>query len=70
MKTKKPPQLAASPEQIKTGDLVFSKQDLRNGFVVPGIVLDCRTQECQVVWGHGSGTGWYKRYLLVKDSEE
>ena len=56
---------------MKVGDLVYAKQDLKNGFQVIGLILECRDSisthmsECKVLWNSETNPiGWWKIYQL------
>jgi hypothetical protein len=55
---------------IEEGDMVFSIQDQKNGFVVPGLVLACKRDLCLIVWGsENQPMGWWKKHLVEKINE-
>ena len=50
---------------MKVGDLVYAKQDLKNGFRCIGLVLEYRYNSCKVLWNSESNpVGWWKIWRL------
>jgi len=53
---------------MKVGDLVYAKQDLKNGFQVIGLILECRNMhtvhpppECKILWNSETNpVGWWR----------
>ena len=47
------------------GDLVVHQHDQNRGINCAGLVLECRGQECFVLWASAAASGgWYRRILL------
>ncbi len=55
----------------ETGDLVQAKQDIKNGFEVTGLIIECHGVNCLVWWSTDSEPiGWWRRdQLKVVDNE-
>ena len=50
---------------VKVGDLVYAKQDLKNGFQVIGLVLEFKYNSCKVLWNSETNPiGWWKIWHL------
>ncbi len=47
------------------GDLVQAWSDIEAGFEVLGTVLECRDDECKILWmSESQPVGWWKRMQL------
>ena len=52
-------------ESPTVGDLVVHQHDQNRGINCAGLVLECRGQECFVLWAAAAASGgWYRRVLL------
>ena len=52
-------------KELKEGDLVVAIEDVRRQIHCMGIIVECRSKDCRVIWGSQSNPiGWWRRDQL------
>ena len=54
----------------EVGDLIVHLHDERRDIFCPGLVVECRGNECLIIWANkNAGKGWFQRVGLKVISE-